>query len=42
MEHRESGVRTYYSPELYVELDQAERVQKLPEPELKELVLGIR
>ena len=28
--------------ELYVELDQAERVQKLPEPELKELVLGIR
>ena len=28
--------------ELYVELDQAERVQKRPEPELKELVLGIR
>jgi len=28
--------------ELYVELDQAERVQKRPEPELKALVLGIR
>ena len=28
--------------ELYVELDQAERVQKRPEPELKEIVLGIR
>ena len=28
--------------ELYVELDQAERVRKLPEPELKALVLGIR
>ena len=28
--------------ELYVELDQAERVRKLPEPELKALVIGIR